>query len=73
MQAARWERKDGRYYIADVEQDLLGDWIVVRAWGGKLNKGRLSRTPVSTLEEGREALLEIEQRRLKHGYTRNDY
>jgi len=32
------------YYQADLVQDLLGDWTVVRAWGG-LNSHRGNMEP----------------------------
>lgn len=37
MRKIRWESKR-RYYTARLSQDLFGDWIVERAWGGLFNK-----------------------------------
>lgn len=31
-QARRWQ-KGGRYYAAEVRQDLFGDWELARVWG----------------------------------------
>lgn len=33
----RWENVH-RWYEAEVVHDLLGDWVVVRRWGGKDSK-----------------------------------
>jgi|GEM_PF-4171089 len=30
----RWETST-RYYLAWIQQDLFGDWLRLRAWGGK--------------------------------------
>ena len=32
--ASRWER-DTRYYELHLRQDLFGDWVLTRVWGGK--------------------------------------
>jgi hypothetical protein len=37
MHQMRWE-SDRRYYAARVYPDMLGDWVVERAWGGLFNK-----------------------------------
>lgn len=34
MRAHYWTRKDGRYFAAFIEKDLLDDWTVVKVWGG---------------------------------------
>ncbi len=31
---SRWER-DTRYYELRLQQDLWGDWVLTRVWGGK--------------------------------------
>lgn len=36
MEQIRWET-ERRYYAAKLYQDLLGDWVVERAWGGLHN------------------------------------
>lgn len=36
MTQLRWET-DSRYYAARIYPDLLGDWVVERAWGGLKN------------------------------------
>ncbi len=33
----RWETSS-RWYEAELVHDLLGDWVVVRRWGGKGSK-----------------------------------
>lgn len=39
MREIRWESKR-RYYTARLSQDLLGDWVIERAWGGLFNRKR---------------------------------
>ena len=41
-EALRWETAT-RWYEASIIRDLLGDWTVVRRWGGRTNRlnGRL--------------------------------
>lgn len=50
MQQLRWETSS-RYYVARAYQDLLGDWIVEKAWGGLHNHlGNGQQEIVSTYE-----------------------
>lgn len=66
----RWENPEkARYYQADLVRDLLGDWVVVTAWGGVGSRlGRVRRTWVPTYEDGLKRLGEIEKRRRQRGY-----
>lgn len=66
----RWENPEkARYYQADLVVDLLGDWVVVTAWGGLDSRlGQVRRTWVTSEEEGRRRLLEIEKRRRQRHY-----
>ena len=47
----RWERDDGRYYVAVIEQDLLGAWVITRLWGtiGQ-SDGRLQKTFLDAMQ-----------------------
>ena len=45
MVKMRWENDiNQRYYVAIVELDLLGDWMITRIWGRKAtSRGQLIR------------------------------
>ncbi|MDK2126490.1 WGR domain-containing protein [Parachitinimonas caeni] len=65
----RWETSE-RYYLAILQPDLLGDWGVYQAWGGKNSRrGNSLFKPVCTREEGDLLLNNIHRRRIKHGYA----
>lgn len=58
-----------RYYSAHVLQDLLGDWQLVRAWGGQGTQlGRYSITPTATQADAIALLEHEDKRRRKRGY-----
>ncbi|MCB1876268.1 MAG: hypothetical protein KDH88_09865 [Chromatiales bacterium] len=64
----RW-RSDDRYYLADLHQDLLGQWVLLQAWGSlHSDRGSLRRTPVESWEVGLKRLRQIATRRKSHGY-----
>ena len=65
----RFEREDGRYYTAIIEQDLMGDWVVRRIWGG-IGKpaGTMLITHCPDLEAARSVLRGIQKRRLLRQY-----
>ena len=66
----RWENDvNQRYYVAMVELDLLGDWMVVRIWGRKgSSRGQMMRRPCGDFEDGKRQVLIIHQARKKRGY-----
>ena len=64
----RWESPN-RYYAAELYQDLLGDWVLVTARGGRSNKmGALRVTPVSCEQDGLKRLHALGRLRERHGY-----
>lgn len=65
----RFERDDGRYYQAVIEQDLLGNWVVRRVWGG-IGKpaGTMTVTPCEDLTMARTLLRDIQKRRQRRHY-----
>lgn len=63
-----WTRKDGRFYCAWIERDLLG-LVVVTAYGGANRPARYRSIPVASVEEGERTLYEIAKRRMAHGYV----
>jgi hypothetical protein len=58
-----------RYYQVYLDQDLLGDWTLIKVWGGiGSNRGRLHSTGVASYEAGIEQVDEIARRRSQRGY-----
>ena len=65
---AIWESPT-RYYAAELYQDLLGDWVLVTARGGKSNNiGALRITAVPDEKTGRKQLQALGRLRERHGY-----
>ncbi len=68
----RWENPDSeRYYLVMIEQDIFGQWILNRIWGGIHKK--LGGNQVSVLDnkdQGIEMLKDISIRRKQRGYKR---
>ena len=66
----RWEAET-RYYSAVLHRDLLGDWVLSVAHGGRGNRlGALVHRPVGSLDAGMLALQQIGITREKRHYTR---
>ena len=68
----RWERNDGRYYGAVIEQDLLGEWVLRRFWGG-IGKpaGQMMVTPCENLEKAKVLLQAVTNRRSERNYIKH--
>jgi len=67
----RWERvDDARYYAVYIEQDLTGEWILRRIWGG-INKstGSALITPCSDRLNAIALLENVAKTRRSHRYT----
>jgi len=59
-----------RYYQVSLDQDLFGDWILIKVCGGiGSNRGRMHSTGVASYEAGIELVDEIARRRSQRGYT----
>ena len=59
-----------RYYRVHLDQDLFGDWTLIKVWGGiGSNRGRMHSTGVASFEAGIELVDEIARRRSQRGYT----
>ncbi|MGB5733817.1 MAG: WGR domain-containing protein [Thiohalocapsa sp.] len=59
-----------RYYQVFLDQDLFGDWTLIKVWGGiGSNRGRMHSTGVTSYEAGIELVDEIARRRSQRGYT----
>ena len=58
-----------RYYQVHLDQDLFGDWTLIKVWGGiGSNRGRMHSTGVASYEAGIEQVDEIARRRAQRGY-----
>lgn len=69
----RWEnRAKHRYYQARLQKNLFGDWEVARSWGGIGSRsGSMCFDLVDNSEDGRAAIIDLDARRLKRGYSRS--
>ena len=70
MHLHRWEHQGAqRYYQALVQENLLGEWEILRMWGG-IGSARGGRqcVPVGGQAAARLALAETGRRRAKRGY-----
>ena len=64
----RWQSST-RYYLTFIYQDLLGDWIVHRAWGSLFNAlGSEQCDVVSSKEDGLRSVEDIHKRRTQRKY-----
>ena len=67
-QHLRWH-KDTRYYEAILEQDLWGEWLLVRRWGRRGQRsGQSKATPCDSYEQGLRLLEDVSKRRTQRGY-----
>lgn len=58
-----------RYYLADLVQDLLGDWTLLCAWGGYGTlRGNHSITGVASYADGLRKINALGAHREKRGY-----
>lgn len=65
----RWE-SETRYYTVVLHRDLLEDWVLTIAHGGRGNRlGALIHRAVASKEAGLEEIKAISKTREKHGYA----
>ena len=69
----RWHRQQWqtatRYYIAEVTQDLFGEWQLHRCWGSRTSaRGNEQHLPTASYEEALALLQATEKRRKQRGY-----
>jgi len=65
---SRWER-DMRYYELRLQQDLWGDWLLTRVWGGKGTAlGQIRRELCIDRDSGYLRLIEEQLKRTRRGY-----
>jgi len=59
-----------RYYQVFLDQDLFGDWTLIKVWGGiGSHRGRMHSSGVASYEAGVELVDEIARRRAQRGYA----
>ena len=65
----RWE-KGTRYYEVYLQQDLWGDWVLTRVWGGRGTAlGQVRNMPCAGYGDGLTILDEVRKRRKQRGYA----
>lgn len=61
--------EESRVFVADLTQDLLGDWVVTQLWSGKPQmRGGGRVTVVSDQEAGFALIKKITKKKEKSGY-----
>lgn len=66
---SRWER-DTRYYELRLQQDLWGDWLLTRVWGGKGTAlGQIRRELCQSYASGASLYASSIKVREQHGYA----
>ena len=64
----RWET-DRRYYMAEICQDLFGEWLVKRSWGGQQSlRGNNLTTHAEDYTHALAMLDDVAKRRRARGY-----
>lgn len=64
----RWET-DRRFYVAEVRQDLFGNWIVMRRWGSlRTQRGNSMTVTAQDYGQARLLLEDVARRRKARGY-----
>jgi hypothetical protein len=59
-----------RYYRVILQNDLLGDLVIIRSWGSlDSDRGQVRKEIVDSESDGIMKVQEIEKRRLYRGYT----
>jgi len=66
----RWiNEKTNRYYCISWQKDLLGDWVVMHAWGGiETRRGGIKYQLCTSINQVNDIINQLHTRRAKHGY-----
>lgn len=69
----QWQRcywqTDSRYYLAEVTQDIFGQWLVCRRWGSRTSaRGNEQTIPTLNYNEALKFLEATAKRRKQRGY-----
>lgn len=63
------EKGQARYYQLTLQQDLWGDWVLLRAWGRiGHHPSRVVQTFVANQQAADALAVQIHRTRLRHGY-----
>lgn len=67
----RWEHPEKkRYYVARLQKDLLGDWVVTKIWGGLGSAGgRVVHILCESEKDGVFLIEKISKVRSRRGYV----
>lgn len=64
----RWTTAS-RYYVVEIKQNLFGEWLIERRWGGlKNHRGNCQSTTTENYHHALSLLDSIEKRRKTRGY-----
>lgn len=69
MQTPGTAERPPRFYHLLLQQDLLGDWSLIRETGYQGAKGRIQRDHFKTRDSGEQALLKHRDAQLRRGYS----
>ena len=61
---------NGRCYLVELFEDLLGDWVLVRCWAGANRPGNQKMAVMASQADAFHQLKSIEALRRKRGYRR---
>ena len=70
MRQEWYNPQNERRYLAELFQDLFGDWILIRRWWSAKRKGNQKMALVQSYADGMERLANIDDKRKSHGYQR---
>lgn len=63
-------QQNSRYYTLEYKQDLLGDWVLIKAYGRTGTRlGQTRQVVCKDYQEGLIHIQRIQKTRIKHGYT----
>lgn len=70
MRIEWYNSQNGRSYLVDFFEDLLGDWILIRRWRGIKRRGNQKIEFMPNFEAGVAHIDQIHATRVRHGYKR---
>ena len=61
-----------RYYMSSLQQDMFGDWVLIKYWGSSNNRvGRIKKECCESYHEGCNKLVLLNKRRIQRGYHKD--
>lgn len=62
-------RRETRYYVCELRQNLFGEWIIIRSWGDiRSKRGRQMEQVCDSLSSALQVFQEVEKRRTARRY-----